>query len=101
MENLEAFAGTDYLTEDDISHLRNMHRICISSFSDHIYAIVDALGFTETELNSAFAQNNQTPYEALLETAQQSTLSDNHFIRPTVLRARSLWKKYQGAKAKI
>ncbi|KAF9889040.1 hypothetical protein FE257_008017 [Aspergillus nanangensis] len=101
LEGLDAFAGTQYLTEEDISGLRKAHASCIASFGDHVSSIVDAFGFTESELNSAFARDNQTPYEALLETAQQSPLTDNRFIRPTILRARNLWKSYDGLGAKI
>ncbi|KAL4892054.1 hypothetical protein BDV59DRAFT_57060 [Aspergillus ambiguus] len=101
LESLGAFAGTSYLTGEDISGLKDAHRSCIGSFSGYVQTIVNALGFTESELNSAFAREDQTPYEALLETAQQSELTDNRFIRPTISRARNIWKKYQGSGSKL
>ncbi|GES66337.1 hypothetical protein ATEIFO6365_0013030500 [Aspergillus terreus] len=101
LESLGAFAGTNYLAQEDISSLRDTHRSCIASFSNHVQSIVDALGFTEIELNSAFARESQTPYEALVETARQSEMTDNRFVRPTILQARKLWKKYQGSASKL
>lgn len=101
LEGLDAFAGSCYLSESDISILREVHRRHISSFPAHVDTIIDALGFTEMELNSAFAKDNQTPYEALLETAQQSDMNDNRFIRPAIARARNMWKKYPDNQAKL
>jgi hypothetical protein len=101
LEGLEAFVGGEYLSRQDILSLRTAHRAAIFSFSGHVDSIVDALGFTEAELNSVFALKDKTPYQALWEIAQHSELSDNRFIRPTLLNARNLWKKYQGHQAKI
>jgi hypothetical protein len=100
-EGLDAFAGAAYLSETDITNLRSAHQASVSSFGAHVDLIVEALGFAESELNSAFARDNQTAYEALLDTAQQSEMSDNRFIRPVVREARTLWKKYQGGQVKL
>lgn len=99
IEGLAAFVGHDYLSSNDISNLRRAHETAISRFAGaHVDAVVDALGFTEYELNSVFARSDQTPYEGLLEVAKQSEMTDNTFIRPAMLEARNLWKKYGRAK---
>lgn len=98
IDGLEVFVGSEYLSESDVANLRTAHRAAILSFSNHVKSIVDAFGFTEMELNSVFARKDKTPYEALWEIAQQSDLSDNRTIRPTLLHARSLWKRYPGSK---
>lgn len=73
-----------------------MRQISLFSNHHHVDSFVEALGFTAMELNSAFAGDQTiTPYEALLETARQSELNDNRFIRPAIARARTMWKKYQ------
>lgn len=101
LEGLKGFVGSEYLSEQDIQSLQIAHRGAISSFTQHVDPIIDAFGFTDTELNSIFTQQDRTPYEALWDIARQSQLSDNTSIRPILLHARSLWKKYQGARAKI
>jgi hypothetical protein len=95
LDGLDAFTGTDYLSVDDITHLRSAHRASLFAFTSHVTSIVDAFGFTEFELDSVFARKDKTPYEALWDTAQESALTDNNFIRPELLRARSLWKQYE------
>lgn len=94
LEGLVAFAGSDYLSSSDVSSLRFAHDTAISTFAKHVDAVIEAFGFTQYELNSVFAQSDQTPYEGLLKEAKQSELTDNAFIRPTLLQARSLWKKH-------
>jgi len=101
LEGLDAFAGTTYISESDISILREVQGQHISSFTLHVDPIINALGFTEMELNSAFAKDNQTPYEALLETAKQSDMNDNNFIRPDIAKARNMWKQYRDVQAKL
>lgn len=101
LEGLDAFVGSNYLSESDISTLRIAHQTAISSFGQYVDVIVDALGFTESELNSVFARKDQTPYEALWESAKQSELSDNAFIRPILLHARGIWKKHQADRARL
>ncbi|KIW96393.1 uncharacterized protein Z519_03462 [Cladophialophora bantiana CBS 173.52] len=98
VEGLAAFAGEEYLSAEHVASLRLAYQHAISDFATHAHALVEAFGFTEYELNSVFAQSGQTPYEGLLDVAKQSELTDNVFIRPTLLRARSLWKKYGRAK---
>ncbi|EXJ63786.1 hypothetical protein A1O7_00121 [Cladophialophora yegresii CBS 114405] len=98
VENLAAFAGTDLLSAEDLANLRLAHKDAISIFAGNVDRVVDALGFTEYELNSVFARSSQTPYEGLLEVAKQSELTDNRFVRPMLLEARSLWKQYRRAK---
>ncbi|OCT53160.1 putative peroxisomal acyl-coenzyme A oxidase 1.2 [Cladophialophora carrionii] len=98
VENLAAFAGTELLSAEDLANLRLAHKAAISVFAREVERVVEAFGFTEYELNSVFARSSQTPYEGLLEVAKQSELTDNRFIRPTLLEARSLWKKYSRAK---
>ncbi|KAJ9608524.1 hypothetical protein H2200_007512 [Cladophialophora chaetospira] len=98
IEGLAAFAGADFLSRENVSDLRVAHKDAISAFSGDLDAVMEAFGFTEYELNSVFARSDQTPYEGLLEVAKKSELTDNTFIRPTLLEARSLWKKYGRAK---
>ncbi|OAL26512.1 hypothetical protein AYO20_10081 [Fonsecaea nubica] len=100
LEGLSAFAGSPYLTTDDVSSLRAAHTTAIARFATggHADALVAAFGFTEFELNSVFARASETPYEGLLDVARRSDLTDNTFVRPTLLKARSLWKKYERAK---
>jgi hypothetical protein len=98
IESLAAFAGTELLSAEDLANLRLAHKDAISVFTRNVDRVVEAFGFTEYELNSVFARSGQTPYDGLLEVAKQSELTDNHFIRPTLLEARSLWKKYSRAK---
>jgi len=97
LDGVEAFVGIEYLSNHDIANLRTAHRVAIDNFSNHVQKLTDAFWFTEMELNSVFAREAENPYEALWELAQQSDLSDNQSIRPTLLHARSLWKKYQGS----
>ncbi len=96
IEGLVAFVGTDYVSGADVARLRVAHEGAIRTFAaaDRVDAVVEALGFTEYELNSVFARSDRDPYEGLLEVARRSELTDNTFIRPTLLEARSLWKKY-------
>ncbi|KAH0827731.1 hypothetical protein FOPE_00185 [Fonsecaea pedrosoi] len=101
LEGLEAFVGSEYLSEKDIQSLRTAHRDAISSFTQCVDPIIEAFGFTDTELNSVFTRKDRTPYEALWDIAQKSQLSDNSLIRPTILRARSLWRNYQGSRARM
>ncbi|OAP58010.1 hypothetical protein AYL99_07100 [Fonsecaea erecta] len=98
VDGLAAFAGEAYLSADHVASLRAANQLAIATFAKHADTVVHAFGFTEFELNSVFARSSQTPYEGLLEVAQQSELTDNVFVRPTLLRARSLWKKYGRAK---
>ncbi|KIW25048.1 uncharacterized protein PV07_10721 [Cladophialophora immunda] len=99
IEGLAAFAGESYLSAAHVSGLRAAYQDAIAAFATaHADAVVAAFGFTEYELNSVFARADQTPYEGLLDVAKQSELTDNVFIRPTLLKARSLWKKYERAK---
>lgn len=73
-------------------------RASVSDFAKHSDAIVDALGFTDSELNSDLASQN--PYEALWKTAQQSELNNNEFMRAKILAARG-WKKDQRSSPKL
>lgn len=101
LESLEVFAGTTYLNENTVSNMRKIHRICVSLFADQAACIVAALGFTEAELNSVFANKARNPYMALLETARKSEMTDVKFIQATVLRARCLWMELKEGQAKL
>ncbi|KAL3462504.1 acyl-CoA dehydrogenase/oxidase [Aspergillus heterothallicus] len=100
---LEVFTGTEFISLGDITGLRDGLRKAIRIFTDHghVSSIVSAWGFTETELNSVFTRDGQTPYEALVETARASEMSDNQFIRAELIRARNLWKEYQQGRANL
>ena len=98
VEGLAAFAGEDFLSADDVSFLQIAHKNAISEFASHIDVIVEAFGFTEYEVNSVFARADRTPYEGLLNVAKQSALTDNTSVRPLLLEARNLWKRYGRAK---
>jgi acyl-CoA oxidase len=98
VEGLAAFAGQAYLSQADVSSLQRAHEAAIARAAPHIDRLVEALGFTEYELDSAFARGDKTPYEALWQTAKESELNDNAFIRPSLLYARNLWRKFPSSK---
>jgi acyl-CoA oxidase len=98
VEGLAAFAGQSYLSPAEVSSLRRALEVAVANSAPHIDSLVEALGFTEFELDSVFARGDKTPYEALWEGAKQSELNDNAFIRPSLLYARNLWRKYPSSK---
>ncbi|KIY00219.1 uncharacterized protein Z520_03904 [Fonsecaea multimorphosa CBS 102226] len=98
VEGLAAFAGEAYLSATQVASLRAAYQDAIAKFASHADTLVAAFGFTEFELGSVFARSSENPYEGLLDVAKQSELTDNTIVRPTLLKARNLWKKYERAK---
>ena len=102
LDGLDAFAGSDYLTKADIENIRNCYRNSLHELDAHVASFTQAFNFTQTELNSIFTIGDaKAIYEGLWDVARQSSLSDNRFIRPELLKARKLWKKYQTGAAKL
>lgn len=103
LDGLDVFAGTGYLTKADVGNIRQCHRDSIDALDGHVVSFIQALNFSPTELNSVFATrgDDQATYKNLWDVARQSSLSDNRFIRPTLLESRQLWKKYRPQSAKL
>lgn len=74
------------------------HRV-LNEFADS-YAgkIVDGFGFTEWELDSVLARQNETPYQALMHGAMSSEMNEMKHLWPMIVEARKLWKGVESAK---
>lgn len=98
---LETFVGTGFIHEIHVVHLRTALRESISQFAQYVDTIVDALGFTELELNSDLAREGQSPYEALWHTAQQSEMNDDDDVRLKILAARRSSRIHRDSRQKL
>lgn len=81
------------LTNVQAKLLKDAYDAAISNLATkHMAAIIDALGFTEYEMDSALAQADRTPYEALLEGARKSEMNNMQHLFPMFVETRSIWK---------
>jgi hypothetical protein len=71
---------------------------------NHVDEIVKAYGFTQYEMHSALARVDKTPYEALLEGAKKSEMSELDWQRreaiPVILEVTNLWRKIEEGETK-
>jgi acyl-CoA oxidase len=70
-------------------------KIIVEVAEKHAQAIIIAYGFTEFELDSALARNDQTPYEALLEGARKSEMNLMQHLWPMMVETRGIWRQIQ------
>jgi hypothetical protein len=92
-----SFAGHRYPSIDAIEHLRISQKNVLQAFSSHVHTILEACPFTDFETKSTLAKSDRTPYEAIMDVLRHCNLNDSSFTKPTILRARSLWKKYDAS----
>jgi Acyl-CoA oxidase len=94
VEGLNTFAGHSFITAEDAAYLRLAQEQAIETFGLHVDTILDAYSFTDYETDSNLCKSDRTPYEAIMDVVRKSPLNDTQFMRPTMISARLLWKKY-------
>ena len=102
--NQGSLATYDALTDLQRGFLAEAYDGAIDEMaSKHVAKVIDALGFTEYEMESALARADKDPYESLLEGAQKSDLNDMQHLWPMLVETRSLWKHmgFESRKAKL
>ncbi|PGH20094.1 hypothetical protein AJ80_03662 [Polytolypa hystricis UAMH7299] len=95
VNGLSTFAGSDYLSYNDIRSMKEAYQTALVEFEPHVPCILGAFAFTPWETRSSLCPVDKSPYDAIVGHAMGSELNDNRFMRPTILNIRSLWKNQQ------